>query len=163
MDHENEALEVEAGEVAEEVAEAIAEPIAEVIENAAEAQVEAEETAEAIAAAAMESARGQRIETVEREVAACQINLAELRGTLESLPNSIALETMALMEPMNSRLSAVEAALGSLTLAGQSQLTPPALEAEPVPVEVVEPMETPPAPAAEEENPAPRPKRFLSL
>ena len=151
MDPEN-----ETGDIAEAVADAIAEPVAEALAEVVETQETHAETAALIAEAALEGERGRRIDALEQGQAACLNSILQMEGAISSLPEMMAAETLALMEGMNSRLSALEGGLESLTAAALNSLTPPVSEPmQEVPIQAPED-QTPPA--AVEESPAP-PKR----
>ena len=147
-------------EIAEEIGEAVESALAEPIAAAVEAQAQAEETAEQIAAAAMESARMQRIEIVERD-------LAECRSTLEQLPLMLAEQFNLTLAPMQAQLTALEARLSAgeaappvLVLPSDpnpaSELTPPTLTKEIIPADL-----TPPPSEAVAVPPARKRNRFL--
>ena len=154
-----------AADVAEAVAEAVAEPVAEAVAEVVEAQAEAAETAELIAEAALEGARGQRIENLEREIAACHTEITGLMETMETLPLLMADQTAGLMAGLNSRLNEVEAVLSAIAAAELKPSTPPTLaeaEAEPATVEAPAEVEAEPsADAAPAHVPALR--RFRSI
>ncbi len=152
-------------DVAEEIAEAVSAPVADAIADVIEAQETHAENAELIAEAALEGARGQRIEHIETELAACQTHLMNLAATLETLPGMLATETLSLMEGLNSRLSAAEGALESLTAAAVSQSTPPPLAETMMeaPAEIVEPEAAEVQEAQSEGAHVPAPKRFRSI
>lgn len=63
---------------------AVAETVTQVVESAQERVEQAQENADALAAAALESERGRNIEDLRREVSACQTEMNNLRGTLET-------------------------------------------------------------------------------
>ena len=153
----------EAG-IADAVAEAVAEPIAEAVADVVEAQAEAAEAAELIAEAALEGARGQRIENLEREIAACQTEITGLMETMATLPLLMSDQTADLMADLSQRLSAVEGGLSAIAAAELKPSTPPILEAEAGPAMVEAPAEVeaePSADAAPAHVPASR--RFRSI
>jgi uncharacterized coiled-coil protein SlyX len=97
------------------------------IEAAEEAREEAEETAEAIAAAAIESERGRRIETLEGE-------FSSWRERVETLQNTVATQTEQLNQALG-HLSEIRDRLANpptVTVtapAAEPSLTPPPSEA----------------------------------
>jgi hypothetical protein len=147
--------------VTEAVVEAVSESLDDVVADVIESQEQSAELAEQIAEAALEGERGRRIETLERDLAACLSLITTLTETLETLPTMLAETTLTQLEPIVERLSAVEDALDAMTLAALSSSIQQPLE-EPEPGQTEEPMQAEP-PADAVENPAQVPRARLAL